>query len=249
MARSVSDLCLSLPIIAGPDLYDPHAVPVPLKNPKNVDLSQLKVVFYRQDGVSTSTECTQSTVHSAVAQLSEFVQEVREEQPEHLADIYDLINESIFLGGDRGEWLRLIFQQLSMDSCSPLLGEFYKLAKDCQISITELRKRWVEFDQFRIRMATFFNPYDVLICPVSATPAKKHGTSFKEIRDMSYVLTHTLTGWPVVVIPFNVSPEGLPIGIQIIAKPWREDVALAVALKLEECYGAPPKPLFSGFHS
>ena len=42
----------------------------------------------------------------------------------------------------------------------------------------------------------------------------------------------------------GTSPEGLPIGVQIIARPWREDVALAVAEHLETAYGPWPHPMF-----
>ena len=48
-----------------------------------------------------------------------------------------------------------------------------------------------------------------------------------------YTLAHNLTGWPAAVVRAGTSPEGLPIGVQVVAPPWREDVALAVAGALE----------------
>ena len=39
-------------------------------------------------------------------------------------------------------------------------------------------------------------------------------------------MAFNLTGWPVVVVRAGTSPEGLPIGIQIVARPWHEHVAL-----------------------
>ena len=53
----------------------------------------------------------------------------------------------------------------------------------------------------------------------------------------SYTMTHNLTGWPAAVVRCGTSPEGLPIGVQIAAAPWREDITLAVALFLEETLG------------
>ena len=53
----------------------------------------------------------------------------------------------------------------------------------------------------------------------------------------SYTQTYNLTGWPGAVVRCGTSPEGLPIGVQVIARPWREDVALAVAKRLEEALG------------
>jgi len=237
MARYVRDICLTLPILVGPDGRDPHAVPVPLGDHHDVSLSALRVAFYTDDSVSRPTAETISTIQHAVNSLSEHVQEVTEDTPEVLQHIYGLFNESIFLGGDNGDWLVEILNSLSIETPSPLLMEFLALAKACQFSVTDLRKRWVEFDHYRMRMLAFLEPYDVLICPVSATPAKRHGTSFKEIQDVSYVMAHTLTGWPAIVIPAGISEDGLPIGIQILAKPWRDDVVLAVATLLEKKLG------------
>jgi amidase len=53
---------------------------------------------------------------------------------------------------------------------------------------------------------------------------------------------YNLTGWPGVVVRGGTSPEGLPIGVQLVARPWREDVALAVAQYLEEALGGWQRP-------
>jgi Asp-tRNA(Asn)/Glu-tRNA(Gln) amidotransferase A subunit family amidase len=48
--------------------------------------------------------------------------------------------------------------------------------------------------------------------------------------------TDNLLGWPVAVVRCAASPEGLPIGLQIVARPWREDVALAIARFVEHTF-------------
>jgi len=53
-----------------------------------------------------------------------------------------------------------------------------------------------------------------------------------------------LTGWPVVVVRSGTSPEGLPIGVQVAARPWREDVALSVAQQIETALGGWQRPSF-----
>ncbi|MBN1921029.1 MAG: amidase [Anaerolineae bacterium] len=88
-----------------------------------------------------------------------------------------------------------------------------------------------DWDAFRTAMLVFMADYDAIVCPVDAHPAPKHGDS--DPLRFNYTLPYSLTGWPVVVVRVGSSPEGLPIGIQIIAHPWREDVALAVAMRLE----------------
>lgn len=234
MARTVEDIKLVLPVIAGPDGRDPHVVPVPLRNPDAVDLSQLKVAFYTQDGVSKTSPAIVAAVENVATLLSPVVKEVTEDRPQALEGIYELLIESIFLGGDEGFWLTDILEYLSVKEPSPLLLEFLALAKQCRFSVTDLRKRWVAFDHYRMEMLAYMASYDVLLCPVAATTAKLHGTSYQEIKDVSYVMAHTLTGWPALVVPVGVCEKGLPIGIQIVANPWRDDVVLAVGEFIEK---------------
>jgi amidase len=88
-------------------------------------------------------------------------------------------------------------------------------------------------------MWEFLQDYDAVLSPVCANPAVPHGTSIDDatFRGFSYTMTYNVTGWPAAVVRCGESPEGLPIGLQIAAHPWREDVALAVALRLEELFG------------
>jgi amidase len=84
-------------------------------------------------------------------------------------------------------------------------------------------------------MFSFFQRFDAILSPVAAQPAVPHGTSLEDdvFRGFSYTMTHNLTGWPAAVVRCGTSREGLPIGIQIAAHPWREDVALALAKAIE----------------
>jgi len=50
-------------------------------------------------------------------------------------------------------------------------------------------------------------------------------------------MPYGLTGWPAVVMRAGSTPEGLPVGVQIVASPWWEDVALAVTQRLESAFG------------
>jgi amidase len=88
--------------------------------------------------------------------------------------------------------------------------------------------------------------YDVLLTPAMPTPAKPHGHGLCEIADFSYLMAHNLTGWPAVVVRCGTSKEGLPIGIQVVARPWDEATALGVGAFLESSFGGwQPPPLVS----
>jgi amidase len=95
-------------------------------------------------------------------------------------------------------------------------------------------------------MLSFMKKHDIIICPVCAFPAPHHGASFDPdgmcLPAYSYTMTYNLTGLPSVVVRAGTSPEGLPIGIQVVARPWRDDVALAVAQHIESVIGGWQRP-------
>jgi amidase len=100
-------------------------------------------------------------------------------------------------------------------------------------------RRW---DAFRSEMLTWCERFDVIVCPVFAGPAPRHGETAVpgELDPTSYTTPSSLTGWPSATVRCGTSPEGLPLDVQVIAKPWRDHVALAVALELELGGWAPP---------
>ena len=104
-----------------------------------------------------------------------------------------------------------------------------------------LLRRW---DQFRGRMLEFAGRYDLLVCPVFPGPARLHGTMNVpgELDPTSWTTPHSLTGWPAATVRAGTSPEGLPIDVQLVAGPWRDDVALAAALLVERELGPWPPP-------
>ena len=77
---------------------------------------------------------------------------------------------------------------------------------------------------------------DASICPAAPGPAAplagKHGPG-----PFVFTLPFSLTGWPVVAVRAGASNEGLPIGVQVAARPWRDDVALALAEQIEASLG------------
>lgn len=105
-----------------------------------------------------------------------------------------------------------------------------------------LLRRW---DAFRGEMLAFAARYDLIVCPVFGGPARLHGTMNvpEELDPTSWTTPHSLTGWPAATVRAGTSPEGLPIGVQLVAGPWRDDVALAAALRVERELGPFPPPV------
>jgi amidase len=95
---------------------------------------------------------------------------------------------------------------------------------------------WACLDQFRAEMFGFLRDYDAILSPACANPALPHGTSIEDhnFGGFSYTTTDNTSGWPATVVRCGESASGLPIDVQLAARPWREDVALAIARRLEQ---------------
>ncbi len=93
-------------------------------------------------------------------------------------------------------------------------------------------------------MAQFFESHDFLICPAASIAAFESekpfiteidGTPCKTYIDwFAITFALTMTGCPVISLPCGFTDEGLPMGLQVLAKPRREDELLSFAALLEE---------------
>ena len=81
---------------------------------------------------------------------------------------------------------------------------------------------------------------EILLCPAAPTPAPRHGEGLETM--FSYTLPYSLTGQPCVVVPAGLSPDRLPIGVQVVARGWREDQAVAAARVIEAAIGGWRRP-------
>jgi amidase len=239
IARYVEDLMLLLPLIAGPDHQDPFIVPVPFDDPKAVQLKGLRGTFHIDNGIQRPIPEISKAVQAAVEALTKAGVRFEEGRPPGIEHTDDLMTD--LLGFDGGAWRRLLLEHggTAVDQTS-----IYVANPDTAVTgekVVSMIDRW---DQFRISMLDFMRRYEVMITPVNAYQAIPHGTWREKIKGFSYTMTHNLTGWPSVVVRVGTADDGLPIGVQIIAKPWKEAIALAVAQHLETVFGGwQPPPL------
>jgi amidase len=237
MARFVDDLSIILPIIAGPDYIDPGIVPMVVNDPNEVDLKSLRVAFHSDNGIISPSLETDKAVREAAALLDSEGLIVTEIRPDGIEQSYDLMIK--LLSADGGTSIRRLLEEAgTKDHTLPWLG----LAEPIDAAhFDTLIMKWF---QFRSAMLSFFKDYDVILSPVNAFPAMPHGSLGADLEAFSYTMTYNMTGWPAVVVRGGTSPDGVPIGVQIVARPCREDVALAVAGYLEKTLGGfQPPPL------
>ena len=238
MARYVADLSLILPIIAGVDWRDPAIVPMPLGDPKSVSITELRVAMYTDNGIMAPTPETAAAVCAAAAALVEAGAHVEENRPAMLERSADLANK--LSGADGRAWVRRLLQRAGTTEMHPMLRQRFDEAK--AVEVAEYTALLEEVDRFRSGMLSFMEQYDVILCPTCAYPAPPHGQLLTDAKSTSYTRAYNQTGWPGAVVRGGTSPEGLPIGVQVVARPWREDVALAVAQHLETALGGWQRP-------
>jgi amidase len=221
MARRVEDLIALMPILTGEGRREFGPVASP------------RIAFFTDNGIMSADAETTITVRRAARALESEGLIVEESRPPAVAQSYDL--EMKFLGPDGGDGVRQFLRDIGSHRTHPLLEGWLRKLEPYRTNLAGFAGYWAELDRFRAEMLRFIDGYDAILSPVAAQPAVPHGMSIDDavFPGYSYTMTHNLTGWPAAVVRCGTSSAGLPIGVQIAAAPWREDIALQVAERLE----------------
>ncbi len=237
MARRVEDLCSLMPVLLGADGADRTVAPMPYDAPEAVSLKQLRVAYFTDNGIAPAEPETVAIVRQSAAALAPHVASVDEQRPPGIEQSYDL--EMKMIGPDGGAGLRQYLQDIGSTHTHPLLDGWLNKLNTYHTDLAGFAAYWAELDRFRSSMFRFLRDFDVILSPVAAQPAIPHGHSMRDdiFRGYSYTMTYNLTGWPAGVVRAGTSSSKLPIGVQVAAAPWREDMVLAVLAKLEQTLG------------
>lgn len=236
LARYVDDLTLILSVIAGTDWVDPGVVPLPWRSPEAVDLRALRIAFHTDNGIMTPTPETVQTIQAAAKALSDGGVSVEEARPPGIEQTFELLPIYFWDGGAAVR--RLLREAGTSEHTLRAFTDSKPLSAD---ALDALIAKWYAFQS---RMLGFLEDFEVILSPVNAFPAMPHErVNTAEVSPaFSYTFTYNFTGWPAAVVRGGTSPEGLPIGVQIVSRPAREDVALAVAKYLETTLGGYQPP-------
>jgi len=239
LARRVEDLELLLPILAGPDAEDPHVAPVVQGDPSAVRVEDLRVVTYGDNGIRTPTAETIAAVGTAAGALAARGARVEERLPPGLSEAWRAWDGLI--RADGFAWL----QRLITAAGTPGFGSYETrdwVVREAPLPADELTALVERADAARGRLLTWFRGIDLIVCPAMPQPAIRHGESSAAWFGDTYSDVHNLTGWPAAVVRGGTSPEGLPIGVQVVGPPWREDLVLAGARVVEAASGGWQRP-------
>ena len=253
MARTVADLELLLSVIWGPDGFDTRIAPIPLAPSSAVTLKGLRCALMLDNGIATPDDETVAVVEEAEKLL-------RDAGLKMQRDRLDGVEETTSVGG--GFWavgahaaVRSLLEQAGTDVEDYANNWFRSFARSPgsgDIRGAALARQLARFEDYRRRMQQHMAQYDVLISPVNAHPTPAHpapGDSPFPSTDASYTEAYDLTGWPAGVVRGGTASSGVPIGVQVVANPWREDIVLAVMRHLEGAlptFDGPDESLWQG---
>jgi Asp-tRNA(Asn)/Glu-tRNA(Gln) amidotransferase A subunit family amidase len=252
MARTVADLTLLFEIMQGPDLGDPGAAPVSLRWPDGAQLKKTRIGYFEDDGRTPVTPETRNAVNQAAQILRAAGFEVEPFCPDGLDQARQLWWK--FFGVAGGMLLGPMTKDRESE-LSPILKEFNGwVAAEPLHTAQSLLDAWIERDLLRMQIFEQMKKFPVLLSPVAAIPAFRHGERSWQIDGKkveyldawSYCEWFNLLGMPAAAVPISRTAEGLPIGVQVAARPWEEELVLSIAEILEEGSGKSemrPRPL------
>ncbi len=228
LARSVEDLALLMPLIMGPDGVDPGVLPLAWNEPSAVELSKLKVAWFADNGIATPTPEIQRAVQAAAQAMAGVGATVVEARPTGIEATLDVTLPVYFWDGGAAVLRLLESSGTTEHTLGALIGGPALTAEQLDAALARL-------DDWRSKLLTFMSGFDVLICPVNAAGAFAAGSPFDEtkVANGSYAMAFNASGWPALVLPTGLSQEGMPLGVQVVAGPGREDLVLSAGLAIE----------------
>ena len=227
MARNVADLRLLFHVLTG-------------VVSEETQLKRTRFAWYTDDGHVPVTEQTANAVAVAASALIDAGLVGEERLPPHV---------------DRGNelWLKL-FSRASVVQLRKWYagresegGSFvsWRLATADEHpapTLDEYISNWMERDRLREELLRWLETTPLIVAPVGATPAYAHdtlkvtvrGQTVGTFRAFSYAQAFNVFDLPVVTVPVGRSNDGLPIGVQVVGRPFAEEMVLRAAEIIEE---------------
>jgi amidase len=251
LARTVDDLALAFQVIAGPDARSWNVPPVPVGHLPDLRQAPLRLAWTDNFGdipVDSDTRRALVRLADELVHQGYHVEYCRPE-PFDFVDVWKTYGAVAVaqLGGNPD--LAAGFGS-DPESDNPIRRG---AAHGLDLTLNEYLACLRQVGSFITALEAFFEQWDALICPVMPTPAFPHcapGTPILVdghptdywLATIAYTSPFNLTGHPVVALPVAHSHKGLPIGVQVVGRRWREMPLLAVAKCITEVAGPFQRP-------
>ncbi|TMK09297.1 MAG: amidase [Alphaproteobacteria bacterium] len=265
MARSAADLSLLLDVMAGPDPLEAGVgYRLALPPPRHNQLKSFRVLVIDSDPILPVNKEIRDAIEKLAGSLARSGVSVSRQSPllPNFAETSRLYMRMLmsFLGA----FLAPDVIAGAQERAAKLTPEDRSLAAERLRGMTLSHRAWLLDDGARARLRAqwreLFKNFDALICPVMPTPAFPHdhspeqetrrinidGKDYAYPDQLAWPGIATLPGLPATAIPIGLSPQGLPVGVQIVG-PWLEDrTPLRLAELIEREFGDfVPPPMFN----
>jgi amidase len=256
LARCVEDLQLALSLIAGPDGRRWETPPVMLNTPSERPLREMRFAWTDSFGGVPVTPETQKALQELAETLAGLGCHVERCEPPGFDFEAAWHTWGEIAGAEIGAAMsalpRLLMRlQFRMVSWSSQAGRGF--VRGAGLSMPRYVRALTRRDGLIRTLERFLAQWDAWLCPVAALPAFAHckmGASLEVnghkmpyfVALSTYTTVFNMSGNPVVVLPVSRSPEGLPIGVQVVGRRWGDVQLLAVARQLAEVTGAFQRP-------
>ena len=245
MARTVADVRLLFQVLAGYDMADPFSAPIPVR--KTVELSGCVGVMEQFLDYPVEKPM-RAAVRKAAELLSASGMATDEFRPSGLQQARD--TWWFFFGELSAPFTRQALDGRESDAHwtgTELLG---MVPPGRNITGREVVEKLGLRDRMRAVLFRQMERFPVLLMPAAAAPAFKHrrrewdidGQKLGLLDITSPVTPWNVLGMPGLTVPMSVTAEGLPVGVQLVARPFEEELLLHVGEVLEEARGKFPSP-------
>lgn len=266
LARSIRDLQLCLSLIEGADHRDWLVQSAPIEASDEFPLSHYRFAWTDDFGGVPVTADTRITLEKLAQELEALGCRVERCHPPNLNIAEALRTYGVIVGTELGIAEPLLKRVLApvfakvMGSLLPESPLIQGILQGAKLKLRCYVEALTHREALMGQLDAFFSEWDAWLCPVTCGPAFSHvklkgnlDSLFKELPVDDQILpynvwglTHAplfnLTGNPVVVIPVGQNQEGLPIGIQVVGKRWRDRGLLAIAQLLSNVVGVRRRP-------
>ena len=255
LARCVDDLRLAISLIAGTDGRNWEVPPVPLSSVAKRPLRKCRIAWTDDFGIPLA-----ENVRTALKSLADELLGAgcRVEQLRPPGFDFRMAHETWgeMLGSEVGAGMPLVPRFLTGLQFRMMHSRSYLrngVIRGVRLNMPRYARALTRRDALISQLDKFLSEWDAWLCPVTSGPAFTHCRTGQPIeidgRKVPYLVASTgyttvfnLTGNPVVVLPVGRSKEGLPIGIQVVGRRWRDMELLAAADAIADVTGPFQRP-------
>lgn len=245
MARSVNDVRLLFDVLAGYDDRDPLTAPV---LPRELKADGTRIGFMEQFYDIPLQPAVRKTVREAAGVLADLGFEVVEFRADGLERAPNLWN--FFFGELPARGMKDLIVGREAEAHWTFTEGLDRQLDRPPAAGWQVIESLATRDAMRRRLLEQMRRVPVILMPVSSIVAFKHRerrfeTETKPVglfQAMMPVTPFNLLGLPALVVPFGMSDEGLPVGVQLVGRPWEEELLLEIGARMESARGPFPLP-------